>query len=1009
MQRKTIAVLFTLLALVLMFSAIPSLSYAQTTGKIVGTVVDKQTGDPLPGANVQIIGTSLGAATDSHGEFIITNVPVGKYSVRARFIGYNDMVIENVRVNLGLTTTLNFQLLPSVIQTQAVKVVAERPLIEKSATNAVRIVTSDEINNLPVRGVQVVANLQPGMVAQDGQLYIRGGRSDEVGYYLEGASVRDVVTGGSAAMLIPEALEEMQLQLGGYNAQYGGANSGLIQQIMKSGTPNFHVSIHSETDNFTPMNQKRFGTYSYGYSDNVITVSGPIPLLGSKARFFLAGENNFYRDRYRRFWEPFAFYSRYTPLPDGTVMKLVDSGLRGGTPGEELQSIVWDGGNVPSGATSNRYTGNGVLTFDLNKIKLRISGTTTWRRSTTNHLPIMRLFNQSRFPVTDYSNGLYTAKITHVLSPSMFYTLSINYYDQRGKTYDPYLKDNYWLYSDSLENAKYGFTQWDTYTRDPNPYDIYGFPFDRPGHLLTGYSKYKRHYIGGNLDFTKQFKKHEFQFGGEMQYWTLRNWSALSGVTTGGLLSFLRSNPDITKDQARFDKYMRSLSPNNYGYDLYGNETNAGGIFDSPRHPVIGAAYVQDKYEYKDLVINAGLRLDYYNMDEYEPLNYKDPGFNSDNLTLPADQYKKVKPFITGSPRLGFAFPVTDQTVFHLQWGKFVQMPQMSQAYRSSASRVSQMAGGFFYTNPMAFAVHPERTTQYEIGFSQQFAQNASFDATLFYKDIKDQLQTRRVFPAPSSGAQAYDITTNGDFATTKGLEFRLTLRRTHRIMGFINYTFSQAKGTGSYVNQASASLDQATNQITIITPLYFNQTHRGAISFDYRFAKNDGGPILERSGLNVMFTFNSGHPYTLSTGGIGQNDVAQGAILPDADARNRRPLEPIGSSTTPWNFNLDMKLDKTVSIANFDVDFFVYVQNVLNTKNVINVYPRTGNAYSDGFLEDPELSGSVIQSAGGEGYAEMYRAINLGNRQHYMWAGFRGTDLWGTPRQIRFGVMINY
>ncbi len=1009
MQRTSKILFLLLFALVVTVALSPALVFAQTTtGRIAGVVVDKQTGEPLPGANVIVEGTSWGAATDLNGEFIIHNIPAGVYDVTARFVGYQPMTIKNVRVRIGLTERVRFELSPTAIQAQAVEVVAERPLIEKTATNAVRIVDAESIQNLPVRGTIAAAVLNPGVVVQDGRIYIRGSRSDENAFYVEGANVRDVFSGGQVASVVPDALQELQVQTGGYNAQYGGANGGVFAAVLKSGTPDYHFSFRSETDNFTEQYKKRFGTYSYGYADNTVTVSGPVPGLNKKAKFFFAGQNTYYKDHYRRFWTPFKFENGKTILPDGSTMWLVDTGLRGGHAGDTLDVIEWKGGNVPH-ATLNRFVTNASVTFDFNPINIRLSWVNTYQKTRHNGLPIMRLFNSNRLPITEYSDATVSMKITHLISPKTFYNLTLAYHDNRAQTYDPFFKDNFWIYADSLENAKIGYDNWETYTNDPNAYDIYGFPFDRPGNLLSGYSKYKRNYLGGSFDFTHQMARHQLQFGGELQYWTLRNWSGLGGVTSGGLLTYMRSNPDITRDKVKFEKYLRSLGPNNYGYDVFGNETDEGDFLTKPRHPVIGAFYIQDRYEFTDLVVNAGLRMDYYNMDLWEPKDYKNPGVSKKSRTLDQKYYKKVDPYITVSPRLGFAFPVTDRTKLHVQWGKFVQMPQMSQAYRGTYARTYQLLGGFFFTNPMAWKVNPERTTQYEIGFAHQFTMNASFDVTLFYKDIKDQLQTRRVFGSPESGISSYDITQNGDFATTKGMEFRLTLRRTNRVMGWINYTFSQAKGTGSYVNQASASLDQATNQITIITPLYFNQTHRGSISLDYRFGKNDGGPILERSGLNLLFTFNSGHPYTLSTGGIGQNDAAQGAILPDGDARNRRPLEPIGASTTPWNFYLDAKLDKTVTIGGLDVDFYVYVRNLFNTKNVINVYPRTGNAYSDGFLEDPELSGSVIESAGGQGYVALYRAINLQNRQHYLWSGFRGSDLWGRPREIRFGIYINY
>ena len=189
-----------------------------------------------------------------------------------------------------------------------------------------------------------------------------------------------------------------------------------------------------------------------------------------------------------------------------------------------------------------------------------------------------------------------------------------------------------------------------------------------------------------------------------------------------------------------------------------------------------------------------------------------------------------------------------------------------------------------------------------------------------------------------------------------------------------------------------------------MISPLDFNQSHRGAVNVDFRFGPNDGGPILERLGVNALFTFNSGHPFTLSTGGVGQQGPETGALI-ENDARSSFPLEAVNESTTPWNFNIDLRLDKTVALGPLDANFYIYVQNLLNTQNVLNVYRRSGNADDDGYLTDPNLSAANVNNLGPT-YVAMYKAINLENGQAYRQVV--GNDLWGSPRQIRFGVKFD-
>ncbi len=192
------------------------------------------------------------------------------------------------------------------------------------------------------------------------------------------------------------------------------------------------------------------------------------------------------------------------------------------------------------------------------------------------------------------------------------------------------------------------------------------------------------------------------------------------------------------------------------------------------------------------------------------------------------------------------------------------------------------------------------------------------------------------------------------------------------------------------------------------VIPLNYNYTHVGNISFDYRFAKGEGGPILEQMGLNLLMTFNSGHPFTYSRfSGLGQSSAWTGGLISTGDTRNRRPLGSINSSTTPWQFNMDLRFDKTISIADFEFNIYLYITNLLNTKNITNVYEYTGNAYDDGFLRSETGQDVIKQSRYTERFADLYNSLNLDNRQHAF--NTYGYDLFSEPRQMRIGVMVNF
>ena len=257
-------------------------------GKIAGTVTDAGTGSALANANVLVMETEAAASTDSEGRFFLLNVSPGIYTLRVTYVGYRPVIIEEVRVSADLTTNLEFRLGGEAIEVEEVVIKAERPIIDKNATNAVRIVEAEDIEILPGRGLGSVINLQPGVVIDEGALHIRGSRSDEVGYFVDGAAARNPVSGGRAVAVIDEALQEIQLQAGGFNAEYGGANAGIILQELRTGAPAWEVDLLTETDGFTSKYKERFGTYSYGYSNQVLTLSGPV--AGNRVRAFLAGQ-----------------------------------------------------------------------------------------------------------------------------------------------------------------------------------------------------------------------------------------------------------------------------------------------------------------------------------------------------------------------------------------------------------------------------------------------------------------------------------------------------------------------------------------------------------------------------------------------------------------------------------------------------------------------------------------------------------------------------------------------
>lgn len=974
--------------------AIPTLTFAQY-GKMSGKVTDHETKEPLVGATVILEGTALGASTDINGQYVILNVSAGTYTVKVSYVGYHPLTITNVSVLSGLTRDLPIELSSTAVQVSGVEIVAERPLIEKTATNAVRIVSSSDIQALPVRGAQAYFTLQPGVVLQNNTVYIRGSRADEVGYQIEGADVKNIVGSGNYVTTIPEALQEVSVQAGGYSAEFGGSNAGIVQQVFKTGSSKWNVTAQGETDNFGNYPGKKFAdTYSYGYSDYVLTLGGPI--MSDNIKLFLAGENNFQRDNYAGgplFWTGANFGY------------LFDNGSAGGSKSDSAL-VAWNGGNLPLGM-NNRGSLNGTLLFDYKPVQVRIAGAFTTNRQ-QNASSIYDIFDLARVGLFQSNNLLLNGKLSYFLSANTFFEVNLNYLDYRDLTTDPNFGTNVLAYGDSIQAAAHGW-QYVTEISGPAQYVFYGFPFNRPGTDLTGLTKNHSGDLAGSVDLTSQIGNHEIKIGGSYEYWTVRHY----GVG-GGVFGTLYTSPDSARSANGLAYLLRSGAVNNYGYDELGAVYDGSGP-NAPRHPYMAAGYIEDRIEFSDLVINAGLRLDNIYMDSWDMPDLSNPGYDYSTFSLfpygsGADStgYKISRVFTYLEPRLGFSFPVTDRTVFHLQYGKFVQAPQLNQVYAGQAAIARFLSGQFYFIGgDVALNIGPVRTTQYEVGLSQQFTDFAAFDVTGFYKNVGGQLVDQKVTVIPGAPGRDYHVFTNGDFETVMGLEFSLRVRRVERLEAEINYTLQDARGTNSFANGAEALQEVAGIPITMVTPLTYDQTHRGSIMLDYRFAKGDGGPILQQLGLNLLLTFNSGHPFTLATGGAGQQGPNSGAILTDGDARGRYPLEPVNNSTTPWVYELDARIDKNFELpGGIGLDIYIYAQNLLNTQNVINVYYRTGNGYADGYLTTPSLSSTVIASQGAL-YVPMYQVINLQDNQNQR--DGNGFDNFGMPRQVRVGARLEF
>lgn len=295
---KKFAVLFLLLT--------PLINFAGITGKISGTIKDASSGEILIGANIFLENNALGAATDIDGNYVILNIPPGVYRMRISSLGYKTTIVEDVRVVADRTTNISVELSPTSLELEEIIVEAVTPLIQKDLTSSAAVITREEIEMLPVQNFTDLLSLQAGVVGSGSNLHVRGGRSNEVAYMVDGMYVTDPLLGGLATEISNDAIQEMTLLSGTFNAEYGNALSGVVNIVTRDGSDKLSGKLEYRTSSF---GVERYS--DLGEMKAVANISGP--LFTNNLKFFLSAEKNG-RDSYLPFGydNVLAVFSKFT-------------------------------------------------------------------------------------------------------------------------------------------------------------------------------------------------------------------------------------------------------------------------------------------------------------------------------------------------------------------------------------------------------------------------------------------------------------------------------------------------------------------------------------------------------------------------------------------------------------------------------------------------------------------------------------------------------------------------
>ncbi|MCB0285277.1 MAG: TonB-dependent receptor [Calditrichaeota bacterium] len=858
----------------LLLMCVGAAAFAGDKGKIAGNVTDSQTGEPLVGANVEIEGLQTGASTDADGDFFIINIHPGTYTVTCSYIGYKIITYTDILVKAGRTTRMQIKLAPAVIEGQTVTVTADRPIIEKDVTASEQVIGTELLERSWARTVSEALETQTGIFSTvpdaawergRNQTLIRGSSSVQALYQLDNLSVNSGLMSDNYTGFNTSTIQEISVLTGGYNAEYGDARTAIINVVSKESAEGVKGTLLSR---FRPAGKYHFGpnfystsNYDYQHFDLEYWTAES---QNNNSEFF--GENpEELLSRWRQQITPNDTLGNYADRPEYELEGTLFGGLN-----EQLSFLAsarykHGVGIFPQAIPYNpEFNFQGYLNYNIStSLKLRIGGffggweSSDYRSANMNTLESaqqalwsapMRIDEQYARAKYNPYGAIYRhwpeqrrwtqvyGRFTHILNANAFYEFTLSYLRDKMDRSD---RNN--MLPDTLFS-----------TRDDELMMIDRF-------LQQGYNqtwdKNSSKVYAMQGDYTNQItKNHLMKAGVGFRYYDF-HFEHFNGLYEGG------------------------------------SRRNFVNIFDGT--PYEGHLYLQDKIEYSGLVLNLGVRADFFDQNRDAPKNMFDPlaiqpttpGHDPDQpLGIPGNPEREATDLqVAVAPRLGVAHPISQNAVLHFSYGHFYQRPSwtkmfgmpfvnftedMSTALDPYANQITYMEEwqGWYGNPKLGF----ERTIQAELGIDYNFSRWFKLDFTGYYKD-----SNREAGVITGVYGAIYDNTkplmlSNSGYSDVRGIETRLD---THFPQPFnvgvshdIYWSFAGETGFSRLFEEGSTRLDVPKGL----------RENKGDWS-SYHRVKAWGNLYLEPGSgpeffgtkplgdLNIFayFWWRSGHPYT--------------------------------------------------------------------------------------------------------------------------------------------------
>ena len=945
---------FQIVTLIIIFIFLPiSLVQAGNTGKISGTLKDANNGEPVVGANVIILGTNYGASTDLEGRYFIINIPPGDYNIKASYIGYGAQMQSGVRVIADKTIAVDFALTPEAYTSDEVVVTAYRSkTIQPDRTSTEQIYLADDIKDLVgMVNVQNVINLQADVVDD----HYRGGRVGETNYFVNGVSIVNPLSNNTSFQPMVSALQQISVVTSGFNAEYGNAQSGVVNMTMKEGGDSWRTSVTVESDlpHYRHWGESVYSSDVRHYDQllrNELTWYSPLSNygVGETLRLYERGGASEFSP------SQFSFSGRNAPK-ELAFLAMYEYMLSANEIGRDYKNDLDKRYEITLGGPLSdniRFFAAGQLRQIQNEVpyyvpndQYQLMSNFSYKMGNNNTLNFQYMMfdgydfrdynsNQPYYSFDVQTDESYmnqaSLKWQNVISASTFINASLNYFRSGTETRSPL-------------TAK-GQAQGDYYLSQYQIISGQVYPTTSANYGVKESATY-----GLNMDYTSQIDFYNLIKAG-LQFNSTHIFSNYTTSVNGSSL-----NP-------------AGMSPKDQVFDYY---------------PYEGAVYIQDKIEYEGIFFNAGLRWDFYNFNTNLFTDVVSPTRNPNFISIsetPNEKYydeskaAKERTKLVGEfqPRLGISFPIGEAAVFHVNYGLFVQRPQLTSIYQRSRIVEGQSV---IYSSLGNLQLKPEETTSYDIGVVLGLPLRFSLDISAYQKSVKNLLAAGTYVDEQKKD---YDTQINRDYANIEGFHINLERSSEHANI-FVRYNWQQATGKSE-----GASADRTTfvetskygplKTSSTIQPedefMDFDRTHRIVSNITLKTGENKllGSSIFNDITLSATYRFMTGRPFTYDPSG--QNLI-----------KNKR---------TRAEYDLSFRLTKGLSFFGVSTLIYVDVFNALDYKTLAFGYLNSNVRNTDKYYS---LSPNYSRND-----------LNLGD----FWWDNSLSAYSNQPRYYRFGLQIN-